>query len=220
MESKLNDYLSDLVSINSINPDLSSEGQGEYEIAQYVASHFKKNGIDNNLEEVISERYNVSALLEGQDRSQILLMNGHLDTVGAEGIENPFTLKKDGDRLYGRGTYDMLAGCAIQMCLAEYFKDNLCPISLAFTFVCDEENKSIGMEHLVKNFIPSLPSTPFLGIFMEPTEGKIGICHKGYNWYKLKIKGLAAHGSRPEEGINAIFPLQYALAELNTINDN
>ena len=56
MESKLNDYLSDLVSINSINPDLSSEGQGEYEIAQYVASHFKKNGIDNNLEEVISER--------------------------------------------------------------------------------------------------------------------------------------------------------------------
>ena len=42
MESKLNDYLSDLVSINSINPDLSSEGQGEHEIAQYVASHFKK----------------------------------------------------------------------------------------------------------------------------------------------------------------------------------
>ena len=118
MESKLNDYLSDLVSINSINPDLSSEGQGEYEIAHYVPSHFKKNGIDNNLEEVISERYNVSALLEGQDRSQILLMNGHLDTVGAEGIENPFTLKKDGDRLYGRGTYDMLAGCAIKMCLS------------------------------------------------------------------------------------------------------
>ena len=141
MESKLNDYLSDLVSINSINPDLSSEGQGEYEIAQYVASHFKKIGIDYNLDEVINDRYNVSALLNGQDRNKILLMNGHLDTVGAEGIENPFTLRKDGDRLYGRGTYDMLAGCAIQMCLAEYFKDNLCPISLAFTFVCDEENK-------------------------------------------------------------------------------
>ena len=47
MESKLNDYLSDLVSINSINPDLSSEGQGEYEIAQYVASHFKKIGIND-----------------------------------------------------------------------------------------------------------------------------------------------------------------------------
>tara|TARA_B100000214_G_scaffold367447_1_gene337596 strand:+ start:131 stop:1267 length:1137 start_codon:yes stop_codon:yes gene_type:complete len=220
MESKLNDYLSDLVSINSINPDLSSEGQGEYEIAQYVASHFKKIGIDYNLDEVVNDRYNVSALLNGQDRNKILLMNGHLDTVGAEGIENPFTLRKDGDRLYGRGTYDMLAGCAIQMCLAEYFKDNLCPISLAFTFVCDEENKSIGMEHLIKSFIPSLPSTPYLGIFMEPTEGMIGICHKGYNWYKLKIKGLAAHGSRPEEGINAIFPLQYALAELSAINDN
>ena len=74
MESKLNDYLSDLVSINSINPDLSSEGQGEYEIAQYVASHFKKIGIDYNLDEVINDRYNVSALLNGQDRNKIFFL--------------------------------------------------------------------------------------------------------------------------------------------------
>ena len=68
------------------------------------------------------------------------------------------------------------------------------------------------------SYLPLLPSKPFLGIFMEPTEEMIGVSHKGYNWYELKIKGSAAHGSRPEEGVNAIFPMQYALAELDRIN--
>ena len=146
-------------------------------------------------------------------------MNGHIDTVGTEGMDSPFILRKDGDRLYGRGAYDMLAGCAIQMCLADFFAENQTPISLAFTFVCDEEDKSMGMEHLVDHFLPTLPTKPFLGIFMEPTEDQIGICHKGYDWYQLKISGVAAHGSRPEEGVNAIFPLQFALAKLDEINN-
>jgi len=145
-------------------------------------------------------------------------MNGHLDTVGIEGMDKPFTLRKDGDKLYGRGTYDMLAGCAIQMGLATYFAKNPSPISLAFTFVADEEKLSIGMEHLVSHFLTTLPTKPFLGIFMEPTEEAIGISHKGYTWFEINIEGLAAHGSRPEEGINAIFPLQYALKELEIIN--
>ena len=218
MKSKLIQYITDLVAINSVNPDLSTDGQGEREIAQYVHEHFSNLGIDSKIDTVSGDRCNTTALLNGKDSNQILLFNGHLDTVGIEGMEAPFTIRKDGDRLYGRGTYDMLAGCAIQMCLANHFVEHSCPISLAFTFVCDEENKSIGMEYLVENYLPLLPSKPFLGIFMEPTEEMIGVSHKGYNWYELKIKGSAAHGSRPEEGVNAIFPMQYALAELDIIN--
>ena len=145
-------------------------------------------------------------------------MNGHLDTVGIEGMDDPFTIRRDGDKLYGRGTYDMLAGCAIQMGLATYFADQPSPISLAFTFVADEENLSMGMEHLLKHYLPTLSVLPFLGIFMEPTEEAIGTSHKGYTWFEINVEGLAAHGSRPEEGINAIFPLQYALKELEIIN--
>ncbi len=104
------------------------------------------------------------------------------------------------------------------MCLADFFAKNESPISLAFTFVCDEEDKSIGMDHLIANFLPTLKTKPILGIFMEPTEDQIGICHKGYSWYELRVNGVASHGSRPEEGVNAIFPLQYALAELDEIN--
>ena len=43
------------------------------------------------------------------------------------------------------------------------------------------------MEHLTKNYLPTLPSNPFLGIFMEPTEEAIGISHKGYTLSLIHI---------------------------------
>jgi len=218
MEEQLIQNLKDLVAINSVNPGLSTQGQGEMEIAQFIHNHFAQLNIETQIHTIIEDRCNTTALIEGNNPENILLLNGHIDTVGIEGMHNPFKLKIQGDRLYGRGAYDMLAGCAIQMQLATFFSKNECPISLAFTFVADEEDLSIGMEHLVKNYLPYLENKPFLGVFMEPTEEAIGICHKGYTWYELIIEGLASHGSRPEEGINAIFPIENALAELSQIN--
>ena len=218
MEEQLIQHLKDLVSINSVNPDLSKLGQGEKQIAEFVHNHFTKLNIESKVHIIKDDRCNTTAFLKGNNPEKILLLNGHLDTVGIEDMKDPFILKNDGDHLYGRGTYDMLAGCAIQMALATFFSKTPCPISLAFTFVADEENMSIGMEYLIENYLPTLPSKPFLGIFMEPTEEAIGISHKGYSWYELKIEGLAAHGSRPEQGINAIFPMEHALSELSKIN--
>ena len=218
MQDQLIHCLTRLVQINSVNPDLSTTGQGEREIAEYIHHHFQLLEIPSEIHTVIDDRCNTTAILAGEDKDRILLLNGHIDTVGVEGMDDPFTLKKSGDRLYGRGTYDMLAGCAIQMALANYFSQHPCPITLVFTFVADEENMSIGMEHLVEHFLPVLSVKPFLGIFLEPTEEHIGISHKGFAWFEVEIKGLAAHGSRPEQGVNAIFPLSYALKELETIN--
>ena len=218
MEEQLIQNLKDLVAINSVNPGLSAQGQGEMEIAKFIHNHFGQLNIETQIHTIIDDRCNTTAFIEGNNPENILLLNGHIDTVGIEEMHHPFKLKIQGDRLYGRGAYDMLAGCAIQMQLATFFSKNECPISLAFTFVADEEDMSLGMEHLVKNYLSSLPNKPFLGIFMEPTEEAIGICHKGYTWYELIIEGLASHGSRPEEGINAIFPIENALAELSQIN--
>ena len=218
MKQELIHILTDLVAINSVNPNLSNEGQGEHEIAEYIHHYFKKLNIPSHIHSIQVDRSNTTALLKGKNPDRILLMNGHIDTVGIEGMSDPFTLRKEGDRLYGRGSYDMLAGCTVQMGLAKYFSQNQPPVSLAFTFVADEENLSMGMEHLVDHFLPTLPTKPFLGIFMEPTEEAVGISHKGYVWYELKIDGLSAHGSRPEQGVNAIFPLSSALNELENIN--
>lgn len=218
MHNQLIQYLTHLVKINSVNPELSSDGQGEQEIGECVNRHFQALGISSKVHTITGDRCNTTAFIPGHNPDKILLLNGHLDTVGIEGMDDPFTIRRDGDKLYGRGTYDMLAGCAIQMGLATYFAENPSPISLAFTFVADEENLSMGMEHLLKHYLPTLSVLPFLGIFMEPTEEAIGTSHKGYTWFEINVEGLAAHGSRPEEGINAIFPLQYALKELEIIN--
>ncbi|NNL74998.1 MAG: M20/M25/M40 family metallo-hydrolase, partial [Desulfobacterales bacterium] len=55
---------------------------------------------------------------------------------------------------------------------------------------------------------------PIGAIFLEPTEENIGVCHKGFSWFELEVEGRAAHGSRPEQGIDAILPLNAALEEL------
>ena len=135
VESKLIEYLSELVAINSVNPNLSDQGQGEKEIAEYIHFHFKKLGFDSHIFEVAKDRCNTTSFIPGKKSSKALLMNGHIDTVGIEDMDSPFILRQDGDRLYGRGAFDMLAGCAIQMCLADFFAVNENPISLVFTFV-------------------------------------------------------------------------------------
>ena len=107
MQDQLIQYLTELVNINSVNPDLSSEGQEEREIAEYVSRHFDQLGIPTQVHTIHGDRCNTTAFLKGANPEKILLMNGHLDTVGIEGMNDPFNLRKDGDKLYGRGTYDL-----------------------------------------------------------------------------------------------------------------
>ena len=65
-------------------------------------------------------------------------------------------------------------------------------------------------------FVGNYP-LPIGAIFLEPTEEDIGVCHKGFIWYELEVDGQAAHGSRPEQGIDAILPLNAALEELSKV---
>ena len=149
-----------------------------------------------------------------------LLLNSHLDTVGVEGMPDPFTLRREDDRLYGRGAYDMKGSIAVMLLLAEFFIRHPPPLDIFLTFVADEEDKSAGMEHLVDKWLPSVSPRPIGAIFLEPTEEAIGVGHKGFNWYELEVNGKAAHGSRPEEGIDAILPLRSALDELDKIQQD
>jgi acetylornithine deacetylase len=111
----------------------------------------------------------------------------------------------------------MKGGLAVMLLLAEYFTRHPPPLDILMTFVADEEDKSLGMDYLVKNWLPKISPPPIGAIFLEPTEEDIGVCHKGFSWYELEVNGKAAHGSRPEEGVDAILPLRAALNELNKI---
>ncbi|HUV78700.1 MAG TPA: M20/M25/M40 family metallo-hydrolase [Desulfobacterales bacterium] len=216
MKNRIIGLLRELVKINSVNATLSG-GPGEKEISGFVARYLTKLGLDPEIQPTDSHRANVVAIIPGINPNDTLLLNGHLDTVGVEGMDAPFNLRHEGDKLYGRGTYDMKGSIAVMLLLAEYFTRHSPPISVLFTFVVDEEDRSAGMEYLVKRWLPEFFPLPFGGIFLEPTELDIGVSHKGVSWYEIEVFGKAAHGSRPSEGVDAILPLRSALAELNDI---
>ena len=216
METRIVSVLSKLVEINSVNPTLSN-GPGEREIAEFIARYLENLGLDAEIQTIAPQRANVVAIISGTNQRQGLLLNGHLDTVGVEGMSNPFNLGKDGDRLYGRGAYDMKGSLAIMLLIAETLSKQPPPVDILLTFTADEEDKSLGMEYIVQKWLPTLLRQPSGALFLEPTELEIGICHKGFTWYEIDVIGKAAHGSRPSEGIDAILPLQAALAELKEI---
>ncbi len=216
MENDIVKLLSELVRINSVNLTLS-HGPGEREIARFIQHHLDKLELRSEIQTITTNRHNVIAVVPGTNPGRSLLLNGHLDTVGVEGMDDPFILRQQDDRLYGRGAYDMKGSLAVMLLLAEYFTRQPPPLDILLTFVGDEEDKSLGMDYLVDKWLPKFSPPPIGAIFLEPTEEDIGVCHKGFSWYELEVAGKAAHGSRPQEGIDAILPLRSALNELNKI---
>jgi acetylornithine deacetylase len=216
LEKQLTSLLSRLVRINSVNPTLSG-GPGETELAKFVLTYLQQMTLKAEIQTIAPGRSNVVARIQGSSRKRSLLLNSHLDTVGVEDMTDPFTLRQVDDKLYGRGAYDMKGSVAVMLLLADFFIRHPPPLDILLTFVADEEDRSAGMEYMVDKWLPSVSPRPIGAIFLEPTEEEIGVGHKGFNWYELEVHGKAAHGSRPEEGVDAILPLRSALEELDRI---
>jgi acetylornithine deacetylase len=216
MEDRIVAILAELVAINSINTTLSG-GPGEKEIAAFILSHLSRLGFKAQVQAVAGERANVVALVHGRERSAPLLLNGHIDTVGVEGMPSPFTLRQEGNRLYGRGVYDMKGSVAVMLALAEFWSQHPPRQDVWLTFSADEEDRSLGTEFLARQWLSALPAAPGGAVFLEPTEENIGVAHKGFTWFEVEVLGKAAHGSRPEQGVDAILPLRAALEELERI---
>lgn len=210
-QKKLLNVLMNLISIDSTNPSLVGNGKGEKEISEYIEDYLRRKGIDVVTQDVESGRKNVIGILKGKGRGRTLMLNGHLDTVGSEGMEvSPFSPKFENGKVYGRGSIDMKAGLAGMIISAETILREKIELKgdLILAFVVDEEYESKGTELLVKSFKADS------AIVCEPTNLKIGIAHKGFTWVKVEIFGKSAHGSRPEEGVDAIVKAGKFLFEL------
>jgi acetylornithine deacetylase len=218
MQDQIVTILRDLVAINSINATLSG-GPGEREIAGFIWDYLNRLGFGAQVQAVSGERANVIALIPGKSPGSAVILNGHMDTVGIDGMPSPFSLEQEGDRLYGRGAYDMKGSLAVMLALAEHWKRHPPEMDVWLTFSCDEEDRSLGTEFLVNQWLPTLSLRPGAAIFLEPTEENIGVAHKGFAWFEIEVFGKAAHGSRPELGVDAILPLRAALAKLEHIGN-
>src|SRR5205085_5803281 len=97
---------------DSVNPDLVPGGAGELEIARFAAAFLERAGVEVRIDEVAPGRANVIGVARGSGGGRTLLLNGHTDTVGLEGYDRALEPRVEGDRLYGRGSFDMKGGTA------------------------------------------------------------------------------------------------------------
>jgi acetylornithine deacetylase/succinyl-diaminopimelate desuccinylase family protein len=199
-----------LVSIDSVNPGLGGPGEGE--IAAFVADWARDAGLDVVVEEVEPGRPNVVATARGSGGGRTLLLNGHFDTVGLGAMTEPLVPRVEDGRLYGRGSYDMKSGLAA--CLVA--TANAATLDLrgdvVVTAVVDEELASIGTEAVLRTVVPDA------AIVAEPTDMKVAIAHKGFVAFEIETHGRAAHGSRPDLGVDAIAKMGHVLVGLEALD--
>lgn len=211
--SRLASILAGLVEIDSVNPDLVAGGRGERQIAEYVAAFLQAAGLETRLEEVGPGRFNALGVLRGRAKGKSLMLNGHLDTVGVAGMEDPFSALVEDGRLYGRGSEDMKSGLAAALAAVEVLaREGLSGGEVVVAAVADEEFKSIGTRALLDG-----GARTDAAIVMEPTKLAVVTAHKGFAWAEVVTEGLAAHGSRPGEGRDAIAAMGRVLGEIEAL---
>jgi acetylornithine deacetylase len=211
---ELEQLLSDLVAINSINPDLVPGAPGEAEIADYIVHWLERTGLEVQLIESVSGRPNVVAIARGTGGGKTLLLNGHMDTVGAGGMPHPHEPVIKEGRLYGRGAYDMKGGLAACMVAVEEVRKQHLRGDILFTAVIDEEYASLGTQELANRFQAEG------AIVAEFSELQLILAHRGFVWLEVETQGRAAHGSRPDLGVDAIVKMGKVLMELEKMDQS
>jgi acetylornithine deacetylase len=200
-----------LIQIDSRNPTLSPDSSGEGDCARALASVLDDWGFRVELKEAAPGRPNVLARV-GQADTPTLMLNGHLDVVGIEGMTHkPFSAESRNGRIYGRGSADMKAGIAA-MCAAAATLPPDSGRQILIAAVVDEEYESLGTRALLAAGIRAQAA-----IVTEPTRLAICPAHRGFAWFDVYLKGRAAHGSRYDVGIDAITHAGLLLAELDRL---
>lgn len=203
-----------LVAAESVNPGLATDGSGEREVAEVVAEWSRAAGLQVEVDDVLPGRPNVVVTARGTGGGRTLLLNGHLDTVGVSGMEHPFAADVREGRLYGRGAYDMKGALAAALVAAAQSREEKLAGDVVVACVIDEELGSAGTEWLVAS------RTADAAIVCEPTDERICVAHKGFVGFEIETRGRAAHGSRPDLGVDAIAAMGPVLSRLRQLADS
>ncbi len=197
--------LSELVSIDSVNPGLAPDSAGEQLIVEHLRARLLRSGFDTIVvpAETRSGRPSLLAVPRATAHGPTIVLNGHLDTVGVTGMTDPFTPTIDGTRLYGRGAADMKGGVAAIIVAAEHLVEAKAPVRPVLALVADEEDASLGSEAVVAA-LPALGVRPDVCLIAEPTD--LALCRslRGFAAIRVRFAGRASHSSQAELGINAV----------------
>ena len=212
MTSDLTALLSTLVACDSVNPSLVRGGAGETQIADLIERWAEEAGLEAERLEATPGRPSVLVRARGKGGGRTLLLCAHLDTVGVDGMADPHTPRIDGDRLFGRGAYDMKAGVAAALIAAREAARLGLAGDVVVAAVADEEHASLGVQEALRHVSADA------AVVTEPTELELVVAHKGFVWSEIEITGRSAHGSRPHLGVDAIAKMGSVLTELEQLD--
>jgi acetylornithine deacetylase len=162
----------------------------------------------------------IYATIGPQDRGGIVL-SGHTDVVPVTGqawTSDPFTLRVDNGRAYGRGAVDMKAFDALALALIPEFQaaNLITPLHILLSY--DEETTCLGVVDVIRRLGHDLP-LPKASIVGEPTMMEVVDAHKSVVTFTTTVHGFEAHSSKPYLGASAVMTAAELIAELNRIGD-
>lgn len=191
----------ELIKAPSVNP-----GGTEQAAVDVLAAACRDLDFAVDLHQVAPGRPNLLASA-GTGAGPGLLFLGHTDVVppGPGWTGDPFTARRDGDLIIGRGACDMKGGLAAAVAAmaalsraADFGITLSGPLTLAATV--DEEERNSGSRHLVAQPLPEFAGC----IVAEPTELQVVRGCRGASYIDISITGRAAHSGRPSDGVSAI----------------
>lgn len=205
-----------LIRIDSVNPDLVAGASGESAIAGFVRDWLTTRGFAVHTLEKNAGRPTIVGVSAGTGSGESIMLNGHIDTVSLASYDSDEGLldRIDDGNIYGRGSFDMKSGVAAMMIAAHKASEHPHRGDIIVTLVADEEYASSGTEEVL-----AAGFTAHGAIVTEPMNLDITIAHRGFLWFEVDILGVAAHGSRPELGIDAIVKAGTFLTALGELGE-
>jgi succinyl-diaminopimelate desuccinylase len=219
-----------LTSIPALGPE--NGGDGETKKAQALKTYMKKAGFPDPQEYNAPDnrvtngfRPNLVYIIEGQDKSRTVWIMAHTDIVPPGELTkwngDPYTLRVDGDRIYGRGVEDNQHGLVAAVFAAKPFIElGIKPkYNIGLLFVADEEvGSNFGIGYVLDNHDifkkEDLIIVPDSG---DPSGKPIEIAEKSICWLKVETTGRQCHASRPDQGVNAFYAASKLAAKVHAL---
>ena len=207
----------ELVAFETINP-----GGEEHDCAHFLGSLLGQVGFDVSYHEFAPRRTSVVARAGDPRRGPQLCFAGHIDTVPLAGQPwsvAPFAGEVADGKLYGRGVTDMKSGVAAYVTAAMELREQieegpgLLLIMAAGEETGCEGSRPLGVELATEVDVGAM-------VIGEPTYNLPKVGHRGAFWLRMNARGKTAHGSMPEQGVNALYKLARAVSKLEEFDFN
>jgi acetylornithine deacetylase len=188
-------------------------------LIDFVESYLRAEGVPfARAPNAVGDKAAIMATI-GPMTSGGVVLSGHTDVVPVEGQEwssDPFTMRRDGGRLYGRGTVDMKGFGAVALAMIPEFKKRALKRPIHILLSYDEETTCLGPLDMIARLGVDLPR-PNAVIVGEPTSMQVADAHKGVTTHLTRVRGFEIHSANLHRGVSAVHVACRLVTELERI---